>query len=258
MTDPAVEPSPRASASLRIRRAAIRRLLRRVPVRNRGAAPMPARPILPSARTRRRAGDGPSARCGWRSWSLAVLAGAGLFLSGFSLGARTAATPGTPAAGAELFAPFWDVYDSITKSYVGAVDRQKLVQGAINGMIGSLNDPFSAYMSPDELKRARGFDRRRVLRDRGDGDDACLQRHPGVPDHRAGVPPGRRLDRWTARRRSARACGRTTGSPPSTARRWTALRSTRRSAGSAARRARSVVLTVGARRGCAVRRVDRP
>ncbi len=87
--------------------------------------------------------------------AVALLGGAVLFLSGFSLGARTATTPGTPAEAASLFAPFWDVYDSITKSYVGPVDRQKLVQGAINGMIGALGDPYSAYMSPADLQKAR-------------------------------------------------------------------------------------------------------
>ena len=87
--------------------------------------------------------------------TVALLAGAALFLSGFSLGARTATTPGTPVADAELFAPFWDVYESVTKSYVGDVDRQKLVQGAIDGMIGALEDPYSSYMSPEELQRAR-------------------------------------------------------------------------------------------------------
>jgi carboxyl-terminal processing protease len=87
--------------------------------------------------------------------TVAVFAGAALFLSGFSLGARTATTPGTPASDAELFAPFWDVWDSITKSYVGEVDREKLVQGAIDGMIGALDDPYSSYMSPEELRRAR-------------------------------------------------------------------------------------------------------
>jgi carboxyl-terminal processing protease len=87
--------------------------------------------------------------------TVALLAGAALFLSGFSLGARTATTPGTPAQEAGLFAPFWDVWDSITKSYVGEVDRQKLVQGAIDGMIGALDDPYSSYMSPEELQKAR-------------------------------------------------------------------------------------------------------
>jgi carboxyl-terminal processing protease len=87
--------------------------------------------------------------------TVALLAGAALFLSGFSLGARTATTPGTPAADAELFAPFWDTWESITRSYVGTVDREKLVRGAINGMIGALGDPYSSYMSPEELQRAR-------------------------------------------------------------------------------------------------------
>jgi len=87
--------------------------------------------------------------------AVALLGGAALFLSGFSLGARTATTPGTPTADAELFAPFWDTYESITKSYVGEVDRGKLVQGAIDGMIGALDDPYSSYMSPEELQRAR-------------------------------------------------------------------------------------------------------
>jgi carboxyl-terminal processing protease len=87
--------------------------------------------------------------------TVALLAGSALFLSGFSLGSRTATTPGTPASDAELFAPFWDTWESITKSYVGEVDRKKLVQGAIDGMIGALDDPFSSYMSPEELQRQR-------------------------------------------------------------------------------------------------------
>ncbi len=102
----------------------------------------------------------PRARRGVSSLQLAIvtvalLAGAALFLSGFSLGARTATTPGTPADQAELFAPFWDAWDSVTKSYVGEVDTQKLVEGAIDGMIGALDDPYSSYMSPEELRQAR-------------------------------------------------------------------------------------------------------
>ena len=86
---------------------------------------------------------------------VALLAGAALFLSGFTLGARTATTPGTPAADQALFAPFWDTWDSINRSYVGQVDQKKLVEGAIDGMIKALGDPYSLYMSPDDLQRAR-------------------------------------------------------------------------------------------------------
>ena len=112
--------------------------------------PDPASPAGPTPHRRRSVGALQLAIA-----TVALLAGAALFLSGFSLGARTATTPGTPAQEAELFAPFWDVYDSITKSYVGEVNRQKLVQGAIDGMIGALDDPYSSYMSPEELQRAR-------------------------------------------------------------------------------------------------------
>jgi len=87
--------------------------------------------------------------------AVALLAGAALFLSGFTLGARTATTPGTPAAEQALFGPFWDTWDSINRSYVGQVDQKKLVEGAIDGMIKALGDPFSAYMSPADLQKAR-------------------------------------------------------------------------------------------------------
>ena len=86
---------------------------------------------------------------------VALLAGAALFLSGFTLGARTATTPGTPAGDQALFGPFWDTWDSINRSYVGQVDQKKLVEGAIDGMIKALGDPYSSYMSPEELQRAR-------------------------------------------------------------------------------------------------------
>jgi carboxyl-terminal processing protease len=86
---------------------------------------------------------------------VALLAGAALFLSGYTLGVRTATTPGTPAGEQALFAPFWDTWDSINRSYAGPVDRKKLVEGAIDGLIKALGDPYSAYMSPADLQRAR-------------------------------------------------------------------------------------------------------
>jgi carboxyl-terminal processing protease len=86
---------------------------------------------------------------------IGLFAGAALFLSGYSVGARVATTPGTPAEERDLFAPFWDAYNSITNTYVGEVDRAKLVQGAIKGMFDTLGDPYSGYMTPEELRAAR-------------------------------------------------------------------------------------------------------
>ena len=36
----------------------------------------------------------------------------------------------------------------------GPVDREALIEGAIKGMVGALNDPYSAYLSPADYKQA--------------------------------------------------------------------------------------------------------
>jgi carboxyl-terminal processing protease len=84
---------------------------------------------------------------------VSVLAGSALFVSGYSLGRESALTPGTPADEAARFQPFWDTYRAVTERYAGgSVDRKAIVEGAIKGMIGALNDPYSQYLSSDEFK----------------------------------------------------------------------------------------------------------
>ena len=84
---------------------------------------------------------------------VAVLAGSALFVAGFSLGRQSALTPGTPSGEAVAFQPFWDTYCGVTDRYAGGdVDRKSLVEGAIKGMIGALDDPYSQYMTSDEFK----------------------------------------------------------------------------------------------------------
>ena len=46
---------------------------------------------------------------------------------------------------------FSDVLEKINKGYVKKVDQSEVIDGAINGMLQSL-DPFSAYMSPESFK----------------------------------------------------------------------------------------------------------
>lgn len=85
---------------------------------------------------------------------VAVLAGSALFVSGFTLGRQAATTPGTPAAEAEEFRAFWDAYRAITERYAGGdVDRKALIEGAIKGMIDSLEDPYSSYLSSEEYRQ---------------------------------------------------------------------------------------------------------
>ena len=87
---------------------------------------------------------------------VAVLAGGGLFMGGFTLGAHVATTPGTPADQETRFGPFWDVYSLIQSEYAGSPrpDQDQLVKAAINGMMQSLNDPWSYYQGPTDFQNS--------------------------------------------------------------------------------------------------------
>ena len=86
---------------------------------------------------------------------VAVLAGGALFLSGWTVGHQAALTPGTPTSEAEDFQPFWDTYRAVTDRYAGgSVDRRTIIEGAIKGMISSLGDPYSMYLTPEEFKQS--------------------------------------------------------------------------------------------------------
>lgn len=83
---------------------------------------------------------------------VAVLGGGGLFLSGYSLGAHQASQPGTSPSDDAAFQPFWDAYHNvISKFALGPVDKTKVIEGAIKGMVDSLGDPFSSYLSPEDF-----------------------------------------------------------------------------------------------------------
>lgn len=83
---------------------------------------------------------------------VAILGGAGLFVSGFALGRLAGSTPGTAASQEELFRPFWDAYNDVTTNYVGTIDQHALVEGAINGIFQALGDPFSFYMTEEQYQ----------------------------------------------------------------------------------------------------------
>jgi carboxyl-terminal processing protease len=87
---------------------------------------------------------------------VAILAGGALFVGGFSLGARVATTPDTPASEESRFSPFWDVYQLIQDQFAGPKkpSQDQLVRAAIKGMMESLNDPFSYYESPSDFQNS--------------------------------------------------------------------------------------------------------
>ncbi|MEO8463001.1 MAG: S41 family peptidase, partial [Chloroflexota bacterium] len=83
-----------------------------------------------------------------------ILTGSALFASGYVLGQREVAQPGTPASDEAAFQPFWDVYAAIRDRFaLGPVDRKALVEGAIKGMVGAVGDPYSTYLTSDEFRK---------------------------------------------------------------------------------------------------------
>ncbi|HLX33796.1 MAG TPA: S41 family peptidase [Candidatus Limnocylindrales bacterium] len=84
---------------------------------------------------------------------VAVLAGSALFVSGYSVGREQTLTPGATAQEEQDFKAFWDTYQAIKNQYaLGPVDTETLVEGAIKGMVASINDPYSTYLSPADYQ----------------------------------------------------------------------------------------------------------
>jgi carboxyl-terminal processing protease len=84
---------------------------------------------------------------------VAILGGSALFISGYSLGRQALLEPGTPEGAEAAFQPFWDTYQTISDRYAGGtVSQDGLVDGAIKGMIDSLHDPYSEYLTGDQYR----------------------------------------------------------------------------------------------------------
>ena len=57
----------------------------------------------------------------------------------------------------EAFEPFWDAYSVIESRYVDQVEVEALIDGAIEGMVNSLDDDHSGYIRPELYKRSIDF-----------------------------------------------------------------------------------------------------
>ncbi len=100
-------------------------------------------------------------------WILAALLVAILLGSGFALGFKygkmfpqtitvsevSGTSSGQPAA--VNFGTFWESWDTINKNYLRAstVSAQDKVYGAISGLVGSLKDPYSIFLSPKDNEK---------------------------------------------------------------------------------------------------------
>jgi len=55
------------------------------------------------------------------------------------------------------FSIFWKVWDEVSNKYLYQedVDPQKMVYGAIKGMVASLDDPYSIFLDPEEFAQLK-------------------------------------------------------------------------------------------------------
>ena len=96
----------------------------------------------------------------------------------------------------ELMRVFADTFEQIERNYVKDVDRRKLVEAALRGMMEEL-DPYSNYISPDDLAR---FNVQVEQEFSGIGIQVTIDPHtrrltvtsplPGTPAYKAGIQAG--------------------------------------------------------------------
>lgn len=114
-------------------------------------------------------------------------------------GTPTAAT-GTPVTVADVqkdFPLFWEALRQLTDNYYdqSALDRQKILYGAISGMVASLDDPHTYFSVPEALERSR-----QDLEGAFEGIGATVEKKgeqllivapiAGTPAQKAGLKPG--------------------------------------------------------------------
>lgn len=69
---------------------------------------------------------------------------------------RPAQSSSQPAGTEELFVPFWETWQIVHDQYIDQpVNDEKLMQGAIRGMLEALGDQHTSYMDPDQYRDAK-------------------------------------------------------------------------------------------------------
>ncbi|WP_285766035.1 S41 family peptidase [Peribacillus sp. SI8-4] len=92
------------------------------------------------------------------------------------------------------FEKLFSTYDTIKDNYYKDIDEDKLVDGAINGMIKSLDDPYSAYMDKKEASSfhesiSSSFEGIGAEIQEQDGHIMVVSPIKGSPAEKAGIKP---------------------------------------------------------------------
>jgi carboxyl-terminal processing protease len=94
----------------------------------------------------------------------------------------------------EEFAKLYDAYDTLKNDYYQEVDQEKLINGAIDGMMESLDDPYSDYMSQEDAKNfhqslSSSFEGIGAEIQERDGNIVVVTPLKGSPAEKAGLKP---------------------------------------------------------------------
>ena len=81
------------------------------------------------------------------------MGGAALFMSGYSVGRDAGVTAPGESSDTDAWKPFWSAYTFIRDEYpLQDIDRTTLIRGAIRGMVDSVDDPYSSFLSPEDFQ----------------------------------------------------------------------------------------------------------
>src|SRR5258708_39695245 len=102
-----------------------------------------------------------------------------------------------PAQTVTLFRPFWETWNLVHSRYVDPIDDQKLLEGAISGMVGGLGDQHTAYMNPSTFNDLNSNIKGNfegigapIERDDKTGGALILTTYAGSPAEAAGLVSG--------------------------------------------------------------------
>ena len=95
------------------------------------------------------------------------------------------------------FSLFWEVWDRLEKNYIDkkALDQNQMVLGAIQGMVASLGDPYTAFLKPSENKELKedlngSFEGVGIQLGYKENQLAVIAPLTGTPAYKAGVKAG--------------------------------------------------------------------
>lgn len=81
---------------------------------------------------------------------------AAVFVLGFGLGSQSGVSEAQDGSNTqandelqEAFSPLFETYNLIDQQYLRDFEQEELVNGAIDGMVKALDDPYSGYVTPD-------------------------------------------------------------------------------------------------------------